>query len=92
MKALYISTFLLGLTFHLFLKQAGSYNYVNSQIVFTDDYLVDIQLKHVQMKSILDYTVNFQELKPDQRFDIFESGTNRCFDNRSNIQYQYMPF
>ena len=54
--------------------QAGSYKYYSSQLIFSDDYLANVQIKSAQIKSVLDYSVEIQALKPHQKISIGGSG------------------
>ena len=54
--------------------QAGSYKYYSSQLIFSDDYLANVQIKSAQIKSVLDYSVEIQALQPNQKISIGGSG------------------
>ena len=54
--------------------QAGSYKYYSSQLIFSDDYLANVQIKSAQIKSVLDYSVEIQALQPLQKISIGGSG------------------
>ena len=59
--------------------QAGSYKYYSSQLIFSDDYLANVQIKSAQIKSVLDYSVEIQALQPHQKISIGGSGEQKHF-------------
>ena len=54
--------------------QAGSYKYYSSQLLFSDDYLANVQIKSAQIKSVLDYSVEIRALQSHQKISIGGSG------------------
>ena len=54
--------------------QAGSYKYYNSQVIFSDEYLANVQIKRAEIKSVLDYSVDIGALNSHQKISIGSSG------------------
>ena len=59
--------------------QAGSYKYYSSQLIFSDDYLANVQIKSAQIKSVLDYSVEIRALQSHQKISIGGSGEQKHF-------------